>query len=126
MQNYYYNKYNFPGTIDNRILRKPQWKNSELLCRIHTASYTIIPQKRSMQYNKNIHYIALFPFLPCNWKTTSRDPRWSADQALRITSTNETRIRRFVSVEDVAKMREPDYILLVYGQGNRQRIHGNL
>ena len=65
MQNIYiyYNKNNFPSSIDNRILRKPQRKNKDLLSRIHTASYTIIPDKRSTQYNKNIHYFVLISTL---------------------------------------------------------------
>jgi hypothetical protein len=52
-----YKKCNFPGSINNTILRKPQRKNSDLLCRINTASYTIIPDKSSMQYNKNINFL---------------------------------------------------------------------
>ena len=71
--------------------------------------------------------ITLFPFLPYNSTTISRWPTVVRGPGFdNLMSWNETRVRQFVSVEDVAKMREPDYILLVQGQGNRQRIHGSL
>jgi hypothetical protein len=60
----YYKKYNFPSNIDN-MLRKPQWKNSDLLCRIHTASYTT-PHINAVCNIMKI-FVTPFLFLPCNW-----------------------------------------------------------
>ena len=84
-------------------------KNPLFYCAESTMRYTIIPNKRSLKYNKNIHYMIMFPLLPYDWKTKSRGPtEFRGPDFDNHWSRPEIKIRRLVSADGVAKMPEPD------------------